>query len=55
MATTDVVTIYRATRASETLAVVIPKRMWESLELRPGDRLRASVDSRGRLVYRRAR
>jgi antitoxin component of MazEF toxin-antitoxin module len=52
MPKTDIVKIYQSKGNSDTLAVVIPKQLRESLKLSKGDRLEAKIDGKnGLLIY----
>jgi hypothetical protein len=53
MPRTDIVTVYRAKGNSETLAIVIPRSVRDSGQIRRGEKFQASLDHRGRIVYRR--
>jgi bifunctional DNA-binding transcriptional regulator/antitoxin component of YhaV-PrlF toxin-antitoxin module len=53
MPKTDIVKVYQSKGNSDTLAVVIPKEMRNSLKLKKGDRLKASLDpKKGFLIYK---
>jgi AbrB family looped-hinge helix DNA binding protein len=53
MPKTDIVKVYQSKGNSDTLAVVIPKEVRNSLKLKKGDKLKATLDSKnGFLIYK---
>ncbi len=53
MPRTDIVTVFQSKGNSDTLALVVPKNVRESLRIRRGEKFQAKADSRGRIVFRR--
>ena len=53
MSSTDTVKVYQSKGASDTLAIVIPKKIRSSLNLYRGDKFQVTVDNSGNIVYKK--
>jgi antitoxin component of MazEF toxin-antitoxin module len=53
MPKTDIVKVYQSKGNSDTLAVVIPKNIWSELQLKRGDKLKATSDINGQIIFQK--